>query len=202
MPGYREFFVKFLFFTACLILISCNLTQSLWKGGYKEKFRQFLVSNDGRHIVFISKKYHYVFDDNSNLLQQLLVLDRDHVVTIDDEKTHIVVDRLDNLSSHITIKTFDLNLSEQQLDLLKFLGFKKLEEEGVLFLEVQLKGKRYPADKDSNSYFALLKEFYEIEIYRSPTLLGEVEKIVLTPVAVVADTVILFGKIILFPFGE
>ncbi len=193
----RVFLVAALIFTT-----SCEVTRALWEDNYKESIRQFLVSKDGRYIVFLGKKYHYIFADQSGVIDELLRLDQDHVVLIVPEITELAVDGKNNIEGHLGIKTFDLNLTSEQRIFLFSLGFKQEKEQGDLMLKLPLKGKRYRGIEAVNEYYSVLEEKYEIEIHRQATPLKDLEKIALTPLTLVADTLFLSKEIVMAPFLE
>ncbi len=159
---------------------SCEITKSLWEDAYKEEIKQFLTSANGEYVVFVGKKYHYIFTDNSGVIKEILQLDKDRIVTIDSEETRLSVDNSNNLKSRIVLKTFDLKLSPQILEILEKLGSEKSKSAAEMFLELPLSGKRYLTSQDFGQYFLALDETYEIEVRRVPTSFKEFEKIALT----------------------
>jgi hypothetical protein len=126
----------------------------------------------------------------------LLNLNRDHAVTIDEEKSELDLEGKE-ISGIITFKTFDLNLPQDQLNELKFLGFQYDEKERDLTLEIALKGQRYLAGKDGNQYASLLNELYTIKVRRH--LASTAKKIALTPITLTVDAVMTIGEILITP---
>jgi len=153
-------------------------------------------------VALLGAKYHYVFSDESGAIKKLIELDRGHVVEFDPETTHLFLDKDDRIEGDIGIKTYDLEISPNQMSVLKNLGFHKSEKENLYELELELKGQRYLSTDDINAYFSLLEDKYYIEIHNSPTVLGEVKKVVLTPITLTGDTLLLLKEIALAPFGE
>ena len=51
-----------------LVLSSCSIsaTEDMWshKEHYYDKFDKFLISDEAKQVIFLGKKYHYIFDDN------------------------------------------------------------------------------------------------------------------------------------------
>ncbi len=194
--------LRVLIVAALIFATSCEVTRALWEDNYKESIRQFLVSKDGRYIVFLGKKYHYIFADQSGVIDELLRLDQDHVVLIVPEITELAVDGKNNIEGHLGIKTFDLNLTSEQRIFLFSLGFKQEKEQGDLMLKLPLKGKRYRGVESVNEYYSALEEKCEIEIHHQATPLRDLEKIALTPLTLVADTLFLSKEIVMAPFLE
>ena len=59
-----------------LLSSSCEntYTRKLWSDNfYNEVFYYFLISKDGQFVVFLNDEFHYVFNDNSGLMQKLLL---------------------------------------------------------------------------------------------------------------------------------
>lgn len=196
------FSIKKLILIATLLLsTSCEITSYLWESGYKESFDRFLASNDGRFVVFLGKKYHYIFTDNYGVIKELLALDRDNVILIDPKITNLKLDNQNNVYGYIGLKTFDLNLTQQQVYLLQSLGFKN-SSEGDLVMELEISGKRYLGSESVNAYFVALEDKYEIEIHQNRTFSKDIEDAALTPLAIAADGVLLFKDILMAPFGE
>ncbi len=194
--------LRVLLAAALLFITSCEFTRALWEDNYSESVRQFLVSKDGRYIVFLGTKYHYLFVDESGVIDELLKLDQERVVLIAPEITEITVDGKNNLEGRLGVKTFDLDLSSQQKAFLVSLGFKQEKREGDLRLRLPLKGKRYIGVDSVNDYYSALEEKYKIEIHRHSTPIRDLEKIALTPFTLAVDTLFLSKEIVMAPFRE
>lgn len=193
--------IRALLLLSVFLTASCELTWELWENSFEDEIEQFLSSDDGYYVIFLSKKYHYVFTDSSRVLKTLLSLERDKVVTLDLEKTYFKIDRPNNLRGNLAVKTFDLDLSGDQFRILYQLGFHKSEEEGALFLTIPVTGKIYLNSKEFAGYQTSL-ESYGIKVKRHTNFLRVFEDIALTPLTLTADSLILLKEIVLLPFGE
>jgi hypothetical protein len=137
------------------------------------------------------------------LIKEILALDKIHLIIIDPEKTHLRLDKSNDIEGYVGLQTFDLKLSPQELDFLERLGFENNEAEDAMEMKLPVKGKRYLAHEGMAQYNSVLNETYKIKIHRAQTPFKEFEKVALTPITVVADTVLFIGeRIILAPFGE
>lgn len=194
-------FLKLIFLSVFFLASACELTEKLWNNSYEETFRQFLVSADGRYVVFLGDNYHYVFADDFSVITNLLIEDKKKLLFINSEKTYLKLDRHNEVKGFIVIETFDLELPWQDEEFLKSLGFKE-SEEGDLVLKLKVKGKRYLPNNDLNQYFSLLNESYSIPIHYEPGLLSKFEMVALTPITITLDTMLFLGEILLVPFRE
>jgi hypothetical protein len=196
--------VIFLFFgiAALFALTACEHTKKLWEDSYLEKVKNFLISQDGKYVVFLGKNYHYVFSDDSGILKEILELDKDKIIEFDDEKSEIKLDDSNNLEATIFLKTFDLELLPQESVLLKKLGFKTSLDDDFMSLIINLRGKLYKSENDSNFYNSALEETYDLKIIRHASSARDLKKISLTPITLIEDSVLLIGEILLIPFRE
>jgi hypothetical protein len=181
-----------------LTLSSC-LTKYFWDKKYKEIFRQFLVTQNGRQAVFIGEKYHYVFDDNSKLIANLLLWNVRHVLYIDLTKTYLKVDRNNHVSGYATIKTSKILLS-RDFSYLQSLGFRQVSY-GNLEIRLNLSGTRYLPRKGVKFYTYLLSQQYNLEIHTELDPEDKALAIAITPVTAAVDATLWIGNnILLAPF--
>ena len=66
-------FFKILLLAVLFLISSCEfLTPKLWKKSYyHDDVEQFLISQEGKNIIFIGTNYHYIFSNNSNIQKML-----------------------------------------------------------------------------------------------------------------------------------
>jgi len=191
---------KFFILVAVLLLLaSCGITKSLWNGNYNETFRQFLVSQDGKYVVFLGKNYHYIFTDNSSVIRELLLWSNRNCLFINVEKTFLRLDLKNNVTGHVVIESFFNRLPHDDYEFLRSLGFRS-EGGKALSMKINLAGKRYLPRDDLGQYLPELDRTYIVPIHYSSTFWSNVGKVALTPITVAADATILIGKIILHPF--
>lgn len=181
-----------------LIQSTSCLTQKLWSNNYDEPVQNFLVSRDGRYVVFLGEKYHYIFVDKSGLMKELLKWPSRGLLFINTKETSMKVDRDNNVTGHATIESFFNNLRGDQRVFLESLRFRK--KNGVLALKIPLKGKRYLPRRDLAKFPPALNIKYVFKIEYTPSSKKTAVVAAITPVSIVADTIFLFGKIIIYPF--
>ncbi len=193
------------------ILITLNLTScatiNLWKKSYyAENFKNFLITEDGKKIVILGEKYHYIFDDKSGDLNKLLSWESKSKLEI--ENYNFRISEINKITCSITLKSksqknSSVNLSKKETAFLQKLGFTNTSSDEVIFKKnINISGERY-SPKSGINYGATApsKDEYraniEIDDYTDKT-----KKIVLTPVAVVGDgalAVAFVGLILLDP---
>lgn len=196
MSKYLKIILIFLLLTQAT---SC-LTQKLWSNSYDEPVQKFLVSRDGRYIVFLGANYHYMFTDKTGAMKELLGWPGRNLLFIDTESTNLKVDSRNNISGYASIESFFSNLRGDQRVFLKSLGFRN--KNNSLALKLELKGKRYLPRQDLGRFLPALSRKYVFDIQYTPKASKAVAIAALTPITIVADSVLLFGKIVLLPFGD
>ncbi|OFW80941.1 MAG: hypothetical protein A2887_06625 [Alphaproteobacteria bacterium RIFCSPLOWO2_01_FULL_40_26] len=187
----------------CLLLVSfitSCVTKALWRGtGYDEEIKQFFVGSDGRYIVFVARDYHYVFTDNSKLLQQILSLKQSGVLSLNTKETYLNLKSNNDVKGHLVLEgEFDL-LPREDMIKLQSMGFNP-DREYRIVIKIPLIGRRYAARYLGQGSIPN-ENIYKIRIYYSdPSLIKGVGKAAVTPVAVTLDAVILIGKVVILPF--
>lgn len=189
-----------------LFLNSCQNTSKLWRGdrSYKETIQQFLIGKDAAKIVFIGTKYHYIFDDPESL-RNILTWDNRSKIKIGYYQFVATSPR--KIDGYIVLKTMPIKesssnkispLSETDLEFLKNNGFvfKKVGDENIEEKRFNLNGERYLPKRGvdySKSSSPLIKDYQLMisESYNSAS--DKVEKILLTPIAMVRDTPTIVG---------
>lgn len=182
-----------------LFLTSCTVTKALWHRTYDETFKEFLVSRDGKLIVFLGKNYHYIFSDDSGLIKELLYWHRRDLVFINAEKTDLRLDNNNNVTGYVFIESFDMDMPRQEHIFLESLGFREMPE-GSLVLKLKVAGKRYLPRNDLGQSPASFDRTYVIHIDYPTGFFGGMAKVALTPITVAADATIFIGKVLLVPF--
>lgn len=184
-----------------LISSSCKVTSYMWNRSYNDTIKNFLVSHDGRNVIFLGQKFHYVLSDHTNVLKHILSWRGRSILFIDTEKTDLVLDGKNNLSGKIVIEAFFSKLEKRDWVFLKSLGFVKNKERNALALTMDVKGKRYlPRNLGPNLPY--LHHSYVISIRRPPGVKESIGMAALTPITITVDGVILLGKVILSPFSS
>ena len=189
--------IAFLIFTT-----SCNgLTKKLWNWhGYEENFKHFLINQQYGYVVFLTQKFHYIFIDNSNLMKNILLWKDRRTLFIDTSETEIHVDKNNQASGEVMIRSFSENLMPNREFFLVNNGFKK-DKKGW-YLKLKLFGNRYLANPNIHGNFPQLDLNYKIKISEELNKGEILTATALTPIAMTADGIITIGKILLSPFGN
>jgi hypothetical protein len=193
------------------ILITANLTScmtmKLWqKGSYVENFKNFLITKDGKKIVILGEKYHYIFDDNSGDLYQLLTWENNSKLEI--ENYNFRISKINEIICSITIKNKSqknstTHLSKKDKSFLQKLGFVNNSSDEVIFKKnIIISGQRYyPKTGLNYGTSTPLNHDYSVNI-EIDDYANKTKKIALTPVAVAGDGALVFaivGLIVLDP---
>lgn len=204
MPKFLKSWLQFSFirnaaFIIIFLLTSC-VTRALWDETYKESFRNFLVSENGDHVVFLGKNYHYVFNDNSSLMDELLAWKYSGLLFINIEESYIKVDLANDVSGYVIIETFNNDLMREDENFLRALGFRYNEEKYSLQIKVKLSGKRYLPSAEFQGHGDKLRRTYIADIHQSAGFFKTAAKVAITPITLTADSLYVIGEIALMPF--
>lgn len=195
--------MRIIFIAIILLSISsCNsITYKLWHSkSYEDNFRHFLINGKFGYIVFLTPKFHYVFNDNSNLLKNILTWQDRRVLYIDTENSKLILDDNNKLEGEILIRSFSNNLMPNREQFLFNNGF--LQDKEGWYLKIRIYGERFLA---SNNFSGLLPQLdlnYKMKIIAKNNNLDKVKFASITPLTLGADGIILIGKILLFPFRD
>lgn len=193
-------FLKILLISLLLLQTSSCLTQKLWSNSYKEPIQNFLISQDGKYIVFLGENYHYIFIDKSGVMRELLSWRGRNLLFIDTKNTVMKVSRNNKVSGHALVESFFSNLRGDQRVFLESLGFRK--KDGALAIKIELEGKRYLPRQDLGRFLPSLSRKYVFDVKYTPNAKKAAAIAALTPVTFAADAIYIFGKIILHPFTD
>jgi hypothetical protein len=186
-----------LFLVLILFLQSSCVTQALWGDkSYEEKITQFFVGSDGRYVVLVGEKYHYIFADNSGVLKVILSSGRNNALTIKADQSYLKLTSGNEVKGDLVMGGPSTLLSAEDLQALERLGVRK-NAKGDLLVYINLSGRRYAAkylgDGLSSSNTMQVITIY----YRDSNLVKNVGKVAVTPIAVGLDAVLLIGKVAL-----
>lgn len=183
-----------------LFLGSCTFTKKVWRNYYEETFRHFLFSTDGRFVVFLGRKYHYIFTDYTGKMKEILSWPggREYLF-INVEESFLKLDVHNKVTGQIRVESFYNRLPPRDYEFLRAIGFRTEYEKGPLVIELDMVGKRYLARSDLGMRVADLKRNYIVPIYYEGDLAENSLKVALTPIILALDGLILIGKIILLP---
>jgi hypothetical protein len=151
---------------------------------YRETLSAFLISADGKSLVVIGKRYHYIFDVPPTLAVNLTAPYRPKLYTdFDDFETHG-----DKITGRYVLQLSrddapsGSELRERALaDGFKDQGYE-LTEHGTI------SGKRYqPNDVTPSSIPQAFNHEYDVKVIERPSVLGKGAKLALSPITMAAD---------------
>lgn len=198
-----------------VILLITNLTSCtslLWRNSvYGDGFKHFLITQDGKKIVILGEKYHYVFDDESGVLSKLLSWEGRSKLEM--EIYNFRLSKFNNITGSITVKSriqknSTTELSEQEKDFLIKDGFTIATSDEYIFTnttsdevifkkKINIAGVRYlpkpGVNYDTSSSFT---KVYGVNIERDD-FSDKATKIAFTPVTVVGDGVLIIAAVAL-----
>ncbi|WP_334003400.1 5-formyltetrahydrofolate cyclo-ligase [Burkholderia cepacia] len=165
---------------------------------YDETLSTFLITADGKQLVVLGKKYHYIFEMPPSLATVLNAPYRPKIHTAfsdfeahGDAITGQYTMRLDYADAPTGSDVRERALAD---------GFKKdgayLESEG------RISGKRYlPNDVTSSSVPQAFNRPYEVTVTDKLTAVGRGAKLALSPIAMAADGALGLLGLALFPIA-
>lgn len=190
-----------LFLITSLLLTNSCVTKALWGSkSYKEEIRQFYVGSNGRYIVLVGPNYHYVFTDNSKMLNNVMSLEQKGILTIDDDKTHLKLDSNNNISGTITFEGPFSILPRPDMYKLQSLGIRP-NRNGDVSIRLKVNGRRYVARYLGNQPQKYTAHMIKIH-YNDSSLVQGIGKAAITPLAVTLDAAVILGKVVVAPFKD
>ena len=191
MPILKSFLIAILIITN---LTSC--TKKLWeKTQYEENLKNLYITKDGKKIVIVGKKYHYVFDDESGELIKLLSWKSKSKLEI--ENYDFQINEINKITGSIALKTKTLkehnsNLNKNEKSFLQKLGFVNSGSKEVIFKKkIDIFGNRYsPKSIENFDVATSLNHEHKLNI-EVADYADKTKKIILTPVAIVGDGLII-----------
>ncbi len=158
-----------------------------------EEVSSFLITKEGNKLIVIGKEHHYIFESNETLKFILQWSERKRVKA-SFSSFNIKTDQSLLGSYHLRVHV-DENLTPETKALLITKGFTENTAIKILNYHGKLQGERYLADKVKIPVSMQLNEKYNINMIEeaSVSALGVAKRILLTPVAVVADGMVLAG---------
>ena len=169
---------------------------------YKEQIISFYLNPKGDEVAFIGKKYHYIFNKGTNEFIELLK-NRDALkLEQSNLKINTRVEDKTLVHSDITVMFIDRGLTQKQRLWFQTHNFMQIRgrKETSYVKSYHISGDRYLSSSDVNAKVEKLKHTLEIEIAEMQVKSGDtIRKIVMTPIAVVGDTILIAGAIVLAP---
>lgn len=193
---------KFLLFLFLISLTSCfQITYKLWHfRNYVEDFQHFFVSNDKKFVVFVSDKFHYVFDNYSGDFEDILALEYNKFLFIDAGESHIEIDKNNFIKGQIVFDIFNEKLNQNLEFFLRKLGFYKTPD--GMTRAFDLRGRRYISHDKFIESLPSFDQKYPIEIHFNLNLGEDLMASILTPLTITTDGAVMIGEVILNPFYD
>ena len=195
-------FLKLKYLCLVVILLFCVscLTKKVWNQSYKENFNQFLISQNGKMVVFLGSKYHYIFHDNSKTLERLLKWPNRRNLFINTQETKFKLSKRNIVTGYVTVESFYNTMPAQDHEFLRALGFRRKDKYLAPKIKLMMKGKRYLPRADLGYNIPQFQRSYMIPIYYKGDTIDNIKKVAITPITIAADSTFIIGKIILSPF--
>jgi len=159
---------------------------------YDETALAFLVAEDGSRVVVLGQKYHYIFDEMSPSLKQILLSPL--------ELRTVVVAYLANFSvssDNVVTGDYSLYLSSEASDEQRKSAIDAGFTAPDVTLSGQLKGVRYSAEGFKLPSTAQPREFAHRYGASVRAERSKAAKVLLTPVTVAADGALILGGLFL-----
>ncbi len=195
--GMRTSFRFPIGFTLCALALSGCFTHKLWSElpayeTYKESVSSVLVSQDGRNLVIVGKEHHYLFDAPPVIVR-----------TLSSDYQKFVTARFGTFSvdsSQSIVGTYSLQIAPEATGeataSARRAGFVE-DAQGRLSIDGILSGIRYSAGnvRIPASAHPLMRE-YQVDVSAPVSSKDDMaRKVLLTPLAVLADGVIVLGMV-------
>jgi hypothetical protein len=198
---HQKIILKIFSISILLITSSCfYLTQKLWHiEDYKDEFRSFYFSNDHKKVIFISERFHYIFNDFNENLKKILSLKAD-LLFIDTENSGIYINANNNIKAYIEFDIFNQKLNPELINYLQEIGFTQSAD--GMSAKITIYGKRYHAPPNFYANLVNLDQIYEIKIHAKLNKSEDVIATLLSPLTITADGTIFLGGIIFRCFDD
>ena len=183
---------------ASSVALSGCFTPKMYKNdAYSERVSAFMMTEDGKKLVVLGTRYHYIFDLPARLRPVLLSGYRKSVRTTFAD-FHASGG---SVTGHYRI-VLPKDASDDDRQAASADGFAS--EPTGLVLEGDIDGKRYSTEGFVQKDNAAAQPFnrpYSVYIVESPSVVGMGLRILATPITVAADGVLVLGGIVLVPFA-
>ncbi|MPV66210.1 hypothetical protein [Burkholderia sp. BE17] len=183
---------------ASSVALSGCFTPKLYKDdAYSEHVSGFMITEDGKKLVVLGERYHYIFDLPAQLRPVLQSGYRKSLRTT-FAGFHASGG---SVTGHYRI-VLPKNASEDDRQAAAADGFAAAP--AGLVLEGDIDGKRYSTEGFAAQDKAAAQPFnrpYSVSIKESPSVVGMGLRILATPITVAADGVLVLGGIVLVPFA-
>lgn len=201
----RRSALRLTIFSGLSLLSGCVTSKMFESAGkdfniYHEYIDSVLISVDGKQLVVLGARYHYVIPAPEELVH-VLKSDVRQVVFADFSNATVA----DDGELRCFMRLYAKPTLEAEKSKLLALGFKATGELDArkMKLSFDLRGKRYSVfDKVDLPSTYRLNQTYEISVFeKNQKLLKTVGAVLASPVTLAADGVLMLGSIVLFPIA-
>ena len=153
------------------------------------------MTEDGNKIIFIGKKYHYIFLNHESLSDIVKWNDNVEFKANFSDNFFVTLDNKITGKYEVTCECNDIDNTKKQW--LKDHGFVRLlKEEKTIYKKVDnVTGDRYLSNNLVFDKYEKIDEKYSITVETEKTSLGVAGRVALTPIAVAEDGVATIGAV-------
>lgn len=168
--------------------------QPMYKNhSFTEDVSSFLITKAGNKLIVIGKEHHYIFETNE-VLKFILQWSERKRVQASFSNFNIKTDQ-SLLGSYHLIIHINNSLTPETKALLIAKGFIENKALKILDYQGQLQGERFLADNLKIPSTMQLNKKYNIHMVEETSMTeGLAKRILLTPVAIIADGIVLAGS--------
>jgi len=171
---------------ASKVLSGCTTKKLFADRRYRETVSSVLISNDGKTLVILGEKNHYIFENQTDLINILRAPFHPFVTALLSD-FHVTNDEVISGNYYLTINN---KASEQVKADAIAAGFKRTKLDQIS-LSGKMQGKRYSAKKfTTNKTHQTLNKQYVVNISEEQSSGEKASKALLTPITVTADGVL------------
>lgn len=181
---------------ATSVMLSGCFTPKLYEeGGYHEDVSGFMVTEDGKKLVVLGARYHYIFDLPDQLRRVLL---SDYRKSLRSSFYAFHASGSSVTGHYSTVLPNDASAEDRQAAAADGFTIRNNNFE----LDGEVSGKRYSTEGFAAQHKVVAQPFnkpYSAYIRESPSVVGMGLRILATPVTVAADGVLVLGGVLLLP---
>ena len=225
MKNHKRWFQGFILVTVVWFSSFGCMTKGLWesggsvRGSYHDEIVSFYISPKNSTVIFMSDKYHYILNQNTDNFIE--ILKNREFINLQQENLTIYptlhIDEKNRINVNIYISFNEKKITENQRVFLIKHGFtrgydmKELQAQigqkvprssnTILYMNnYTTNGTRYLANREVNSRAYKLKQplFLKFDTHKKEGTVTA-EKILMTPLAVVADAGLVLAGVIVLP---
>ncbi|CCF96795.1 hypothetical protein B7R77_04265 [Ralstonia solanacearum K60] len=183
---------------ACANLTGCATAKLFEDDKYQETVDRFLVSENGKKLVVLGQRYHYILDMPEHLQA---VLEASYRQSVTAAFYGFVADG-DKISGKfkLYVRRDRTRMTEGDRQRALVDGFT--QHGGNLELVGSVSGTRYRTDGFKQEQVpSAFNEPYRIDVVETMTSAGKAVRLLATPVTLTVDGVLMIGAVVLFPVG-